>query len=390
VLIVGDVGTIDQRLADTIVKAPGVELLGTATQPVEALKLAQAEEPDVILVDGGPDGSRATFWTREMVSQGPGAPVVVVVPGAAVDAAHEAMLAGARMFVPRPFMADNLLRTLHQVHALELSRRGQPGLTQPEEGATPQGGWILVVFAPRGGAGRTTVAINLAVALQARYRQVVLVDGAVQFGDVALALNVRTPYSIMDLLENVEELDEDFVTGVLAVHSSGIRVLAASGRTERLEEVRPESMRRVLGQLRQMFDYVVVDLCARLDETSLTVLEMADRIVLLLTPDIPALRNATVFLELTETLRYSSEKVFVVMNKASSDGAVKPDEVEDLLGWPASAVIANDPGPVGHALNRGVPLVLSHPTSRAARDIVALAAQLVKSLERPKPPSSIL
>jgi len=379
VLIVGDAGAIDDLLADTLVEAPDVQLLGTATQPVQAYNMARAMEPDIILVDGGPDAKGAVFWTQEMATQWPAAPTVVVIPEGAVDVAREALLAGARMFVTRPFHPDDLLNTLRQVYSVELQRKAQLGLRTSEEEPVPEEGLVFVVFGPKGGAGRTTLAINLAISLQQISKgRVVLVDGAVQFGEVALALNIHAPYSIMDLLHHVDELDQDMVDGMLATHTSGIRVLPASPRIELPEAIQPGPLRTVVTQLKSMFDYIVVDTWPRVDETTLALLEMADMVLLVLTPDITALRNAQLFLELADSLQYPSEKIMLVVNRMSRESVVKPADVEELLGRPVAATIASDRAATDHALNRGVPLVLSHKRSHAAKDIVALARKVAQ------------
>ncbi len=379
VLIVGEAGAIDDLLADTLLEAPDVQLLGTATQPVQAYNMARAMEPDIILVDGGPEGKGAVFWTQEMASQWPAAPTVVVIPEGAVDVARQALLAGARMFVNRPFHPDDLLNTLRQVYNIELQRRSQLGLTGGGEEGEPREGRLLVVFGPKGGAGRTTVAINLAIALQQVSKgRVVLVDSAVQFGEVALALNIHPPYNIMDLLQNVDELDQDMIKGMLTAHSSGVQVLPASPRIELPEAIQPGPLRTVLGHLKAMYDYVVVDTWSRVDETILALLEMADTVLLVITPGITALRNAQLFLELAGSLQYPAEKVMVVLNQMTSESVVKPADVEELLGRPVAATISSDSPAASHALNVGVPLVLSHRRSRPAKDLVALAKRVAE------------
>jgi pilus assembly protein CpaE len=235
-------------------------------------------------------------------------------------------------------------------------------------------GQIIAVYGAKGGVGRTALAVNLAVTLrQITGRSVALVDTSVQFGEVGLLLNVRAPRTIMDLLQRISELDAEVVGRVMVSHSSGVKVLLSSAQIELLGAVQPEPLRQILLQLQQMFEYVIVDTWPLIDETTLAILDAADRVVLVMTPEIACLRNTRLFLEMAESLGYPSSKIIAVLNREGARGTIPRSEAEMVLKRGIEAVIPYDESLFTLSINRGVPLTISHPRSPASLSIRELA-----------------
>ncbi|MEJ2560965.1 MAG: AAA family ATPase, partial [Anaerolineae bacterium] len=181
------------------------------------------------------------------------------------------------------------------------------------------------VFSPKRGVGCSTVAINLANALhQAEGRQVALVDSSLQFGDVAVLLNLQASRTIADLAPHIDELDQELLDHVLLAHHSGIKALLAPPRPEMADLVAPGVLNTILEKLRRLYDYIVIDTPSTLADLTLTVLDVADRIILITTPDIPAIKNAKLFFEVTEALEYPSGKTILVLNNQIPGGCADP------------------------------------------------------------------
>lgn len=376
VLVIADAAS---KTVETLKAIEEAQIVGIASEASDAL--AQAEEPDVILVDGVEGRAETIALTRDLVSRLPASPIVIITPQGEVDYARQAMLAGARGFVTAPFSDVELMSTLRQIHELELQRRAHLAL-RPAPSEVPTRGQILVVFGPKGGVGRTVIAANLAVALRkVTEKRVVLVDGNMWFGDIGLVLNVRSSYSILDLLPHADELDAELINGVLAPHSSDIKVLLAPCQIVAKEVVQPEPVKKVLAKLQQMFDYIVVDVQRLLDECTLAMLDVADKVLLVTEPQISSLRNAKLFIEVAESLEYPPGKLNLILNRYGGKGGIKLSDIEEIFKSQILAKITDDTALVVYSINRGVPFVISHPKSAVAQSIFQMARTLSKAAE---------
>jgi pilus assembly protein CpaE len=259
-------------------------------------------------------------------------------------------------------------------------------IAQPVLGSGMTDGRIIMVYSPKGGSGVTTVAVNLAITLNNDETRAALVDGNLQFGDVAIFLNEHGKNTILDLAPRADELDLEVVEGVMIKHAgSGVRVLAAPARPENAENVNSDQFSKVLKYLRQVYAYVVVDTTHNLDDITLAALDVCDVIVLVVTQDIPAVKNVRLFLDLMKTIGVSREKVCFVMNKYDKRISITPERVGDNLKQPVVGVIPLDERIVIPSVNRGVPFMIDNKTQPIARTIFSLAetvrAQLSKLSE---------
>jgi pilus assembly protein CpaE len=212
------------------------------------------------------------------------------------------------------------------------------------------------------------------------------VDANLQFGDVALFLNEQGKNTILDLVSRAEELDPEVVEEVMIKHAaSGIHVLASPSRPEHGEQVNAEQFSKLLGYLRQLYAYVVVDTSTYLNDVTLTVLDVADSVVMVTTQDIPSIKNDRLFLDLLINLSIPVEKVAFVMNKFDKRIAITAEKIGENLKQEVMAIIPLDERTVIPAVNRGVPFMLDNKTQPAARGIYTLAealrARLIKQEE---------
>jgi pilus assembly protein CpaE len=243
----------------------------------------------------------------------------------------------------------------------------------------PHRGKIITFFSPKGGVGRTTIASNLAVALhQSTNQPVVLVDGSLPFGDVAVILNMSPKAkTIADLVGSFDQVDAEVMETVLVPHSTGIKVLLAPPTPEAAELITGANIKRVLETLRGSYAWVVVDTWPSFQEQVLTMLDVADVILTLMTLEITSLKNVRVFMEIAEKLGYDEHKVQLVANRNDSSGGIKASDVESSLARKIPHTIVSDGRALVLAVNRGVPFVISHRDSQVAKDIFTLADKLV-------------
>lgn len=396
VLIVDDVAETRENVRKLLQFESDVEVVGVARTGREAIDVAQELEPDVVLMDinmPDMDGITATEAIRQ---RKPFIQVVILSVQGDQNYMRRAMLAGARDFLTKPPMGDELISAIRRAglmaHQERAKQAAPPAATTGSLGAVPvqsavmgAQGKVITVYAPKGGTGCTTIAVNLAIALHNDETRSVIVDANLQFGDVAVFINEQGKNTILDLAPRVSELDPEIVDGVMVKHAeSGVHVLAAPSRPEQAEEVSGQSFLQIIQYLRRLYAYVIVDTNAWLSDAVLSAIDESDAIVLAVTQDIPSIKNARLFLDLISSLGVQRERIALTMNRYDKRIGITPEKVGENLKVKMAATIPLDEKTVIPSVNRGVPFILTTKTQPVSRGILALAEavrQRIVSLE---------
>jgi pilus assembly protein CpaE len=390
VLIVDDIPETRDHLTKLLGFEGDIDVVGSASSGVEAIDLARSLVPDVVLMDINMPDMDGITATEQLAQAVPTAAVIMMSVQGEADYLRRSMLAGAREFLVKPFSSDELTASIRQVYAREkdkISRMaaaapaatpaagGAPSAPATTESGEP--GTVVAVFSPKGGVGRTTVAVNMAVAAATELgKKVVLVDGSFQFGDVGVLLNLNPKNkSIADLVPELEQAGHEVesIDTFVINHSAGIRVLLAPPSPEMAELITPSGVKRVIESLRLSHDLVVVDCTAFFNDTTLAILDSADTILTMLSLEITSIKNMRLFLEVTEQLGYESGKIRLVLNRADSALGIRVADVEHSIGRKVDDTIVSDGRSVVYALNRGVPFFLSNREAQVSQDILRLA-----------------
>jgi pilus assembly protein CpaE len=200
-----------------------------------------------------------------------------------------------------------------------------------------------------------------------------LVDGNLQFGDVAVFVNEQGKNTIIDLAPRADELDPEIVEEVMLKHAaSGLHILAAPSKPEYAEKVTSGQFSRVLEYLKQIYTYVVVDTATLLTDVTLAAIDVSDLVVLVTTQDIPSIKNCRLFLDLSQTLGIDRERILFIMNRFDKRINITPERVAENLKQQVTTVIPLDEATVMKAVNRGVPFILDSRNQPASRGILAL------------------
>ena len=387
VLIVDDIPETRDHLTKLLGFESDIEVVGSAASGAEAIDLAGSLKPDVVLMDINMPDMDGIAATERLARTVPGASVVMMSVQGEADYLRRSMLAGAREFLVKPFSSDELTASIRQVYTREREKQSLMAVAPATHsgasssngtgGHEGEPGLVTAVFSPKGGVGRTTVAVNLAVAAATELgKKVVLVDGSFQFGDVGVLLNLNPKNkSIADLVPELEQAGHEVesIDTFVINHSAGIRVLLAPPTPEMAELITPAGIKRVIEALRLTHDLVVVDCTAYFNDTTLAILDSADVILTMLSLEITSIKNMRLFLEVAEQLGYENDKVRLVLNRADSALGIRVADVEHSIGRKVDDTIVSDGRSVVYALNRGVPFFLSNREAQVSQDILRLA-----------------
>lgn len=381
VIIADDVAETREILEKALYFEKDIVVIGKAANGREAVQMCKQHQPDVVLMDINMPELDGIGATEAIMAQVPGTQVIIMSVQSEQEYLRRAMLAGAREYLIKPPDTDELVRSIRHVYKLRASGpRVVAGQSDATAARTDQGK-IIAVFSPKGGSGCTVIAANMAVALkQITNKRVALVDGNLVFGDVGVVMNIVANKTIIDLASRVNDLDPQLISDVTVPHASQVRVLLAPPDSQSGEAITPDQLRTVLESLRSQFDYVVVDTQTAYDDRTLTILDVADRIITLMTLELPAIKNVKQFCELAGPLGYAEDKLMLVLNKADSRLGIKAESIEGQIRHKVTAQIGNASYEMTLSLNQGVPLVIDRRNHPVTRDIMALAALTANAL----------
>jgi pilus assembly protein CpaE len=313
-------------------------------------------KPAAALVVLGASPDHAIKFIEKLNAESPSTAVISAAQNASSDLIIQSLRAGAREFLRLPISADELRTVVDRVSAFSASQQEAP----------KKKGRMLAVFSSKGGCGTSFIATNLGALAAAK---TVLVDLNLQAGDLPLFLGVDPKYSIADMVENRERLDDDLITSFVTPHSPRLSLLAAPKQADSADEIHPEHVFEVLQRLRETYEYVVIDPQHTFDAITLAALDQSDEIMLVLTLDIPAIRSTQRSLEIFDRLGYPRKKIRIVVNRWSKQIDLDLRQVEKFLGEQVIGYVPSDYQTAVSSINLGTPLALSEPNSRISQEI---------------------
>jgi pilus assembly protein CpaE len=261
----------------------------------------------------------------------------------------QAMRAGCSEFLPCPFVLSQFTDMMARLQA-------RFTILAPE--GAKNAGSVIALFGVKGGVGTTTLAIYLATFLVRQHRKkVLLIDHHHQLGHVCLYLGLReNPYYFDELLRNVDRLDVELLTGFLTHHPSGLDVLPSPDTCAVRYSSSPQDMEHVLAFLRSEYDYVILDSSLDSQNVSSVIIDSADEVYLVATPDVAALRDLSRHVENFGLDARTAPKLRIAINRSSSNDAVSAEQVEAAVRFPVSVTFPNSYAELLRAINAGEPL----------------------------------
>jgi pilus assembly protein CpaE len=367
-LVVEDVPQVAQYIRGLLNSQSTIKLLDVVSDGSRALNMITELRPDVILVDALLQGRVKGMALVEQIHQsGSRLPVIVLtVPQHPVAADPELGITGV---LAMPFTGYELVtRIQHVQQAAQVSENAGSAR-------------MVTLFAPKGGVGKTTLAFNLAVAIGQLGRRTVLIDGSLQFGDMRALLKVpmEAP-SLLDL--PTDRIQESDLADVLWRDPSGIDILLAPPRVEMAEMVTVRDLEKSLSLLRRVYEVVIVDTPAVINDINLAFLDASDTILEVVTYDSTTIHSTMVMADAFRMIGYAPSKVRYLVNRADSTGGLEIEVLHRALGRVPEHHVGSGGALVVRANNEGIPFVLADPSADISRDVVRTAEEL---LGRPVP-----
>ncbi len=400
ILLVDDIPETRENIKKLIQFEPDMKVVGAAGTGREGIQLAKELKPDIIIMDINMPDMDGLQATAEITKHLPATAVIIMSVQDDADYMRRAMRAGAKEFLAKPINMDelyNTIRTVYREHAPVRDAIAMGGMITPAQAekavkktAGGRAGNVVVVYSPQGGCGKTTLAVNLAAALMREGTRVLLVDADMQFGDVPTFLNLQSPTTIVDFLDDADDMDIEHFDTILPTHESGLKVLPGPTRPEFADPVRerPDAPAKIIAAVASNYDFVVVDTSVVLDDITLEIFNVATKIILLATPALPPVKSVRFVIDLFDQMQIPTERYSVVLNKVYPERERKqaqlaPERIEAFLKRKIEAQIPIvDERVILSAILKGVTLIaFERDHSKApVRQILDFADGLYKTL----------
>ena len=362
-LVVEDVPQVAQYIRGLLNSQSVIKLLDVVSDGTRVLNLVNELRPDVILVDALLQGRlKGMNLVAQLNQSGLRVPVIVLtVPQqpVTVDPYN-----GVHGVLGMPFTGYELVNGVQRVNEAARATESQ--------GAAR----MVTIFAPKGGVGKTTLAFNLAVAIGQLGRRTVLIDGSLQFGDLRALLKVPSEApSLLDL--PTDRIQESDLADVLWRDPSGIDILLAPPRVEMAEMVTVRDLEKTLSLLRRVYEVVIVDTPAVVNDINLCFLDGSETILEVVTYDSTTIHSTMVMADAFRMIGYPPTKVRYLVNRADSTGGLDPDVLSQALGRKPEYVVGSGGALVVRANNEGIPFVLADPSAEISQDVLRTATELM-------------
>ncbi len=291
--------------------------------------------------------------------------IVITSSDYSTNSIVRAMRLGAKEFLPKPVLKEDLQRIL--------SIFLQHGEEQEDTASK-----IITIYSNKGGIGKTTIAVNLALELAKTTKdKVALVDLNLQLGDISTFLNLNPAFDVSYVIKNlIDKRDETLLKAFEKYKNTSMYVLADPSYIEQSESITPQQITELFKTLKRVFPYIVVDMSSNIDPNSLKILDLSDWIMFTTIVNIPAIRNSQRCLNLFKSRRYPSDKVKIIINRYMENDEIKIEDIETTLGEKIYWKVPNNYFSIMDSINKGVTVSEINSNSNIANSFRDLASKV--------------
>ena len=359
----------DRKLISGLLTDEALRVVSSFRPDADGLKKASSQPADVLLIGTRAMPSQELDFAERMFTTRSDITILLLAPALDSRTMARAMECG----IARVIDIDS---SEHDIcaHIMTAANRDQNRRNSTQKIASYDSR-IVVCYSPKGGVGKTTLAVNLAYALATMNKKIALIDLSLQFGEVGVFLDIAKGDTIADMVEE-HSFELSTIKSYLIRHQSGIQVMLSSSSPEYAELIQPVHVNAILSSLRTEFDYVIVDMGVAFGDCAIAAMETADTILLVVNEDIASLHDAKRSIKVLEALNQQDKLKIVVNKEGISTITVK--NVANLLEATPVLVIPFDLKSAMLAVNRGIPMLSCAPNSKASKAIREYARTLIR------------
>ena len=366
------------------IKQPKIkEELEEVISSMEEFRLQQSGAPsscDVLILEIGDDPQREFTLIHNIQDSGVVREIFLTSPRLDPTLLLEALRAGAKEFFSQPIKKDEVKAALFKFKERKEKTKF--------DGEKKKKGKIIDVIGSKGGVGNTTIAVNLATSLSesAKSPLVALIDMNLLFGEIPIFLNIESGFNWGEVARNIARLDSTYLMSILYKHSSGVYVLPSPTGLDGVNVATPEIIEALLGVMRNVFDYIVIDGGQAIDDISLKILEMSETVFLVGILSLPCLTNVKRLLWIFQKLGYPSQDIIkIIINRHQDKKSVIPiKEAEEGVNQKIYWFVPNDYPTTMSAINQGKTLSAVAPNAEVSKNLRSLATQLTEKSQKEK------
>lgn len=331
---------------------------------------------EIVILNLYPSLDESINLARQITSMFPDIHLIAVADTMDPAVILQVMRARAREFLRQPVSHDELLAVIDGIF-----RENEAALAQKREESK-----VITLFGPKGGVGTTTIASNMAVSLAKQSgKDVILVDLDLQFGNAALHLNVKSKYSILDIVNRIDQVEVPMLKTLMPKGAEGVSVLPIPPHIEEAENIKPFHIEKLLLLLRKVFDYIIVDTHHSLDDLSMKAMDESNFVLLVTSLDVPSLFHTKRSLQLFQKMAYTMETLFLVVNRFDTQDEFDIRSTERMLDYPIFWCIPEyDHKTVGASINKGRPITSLMPNISISRNFLDMSLKFNGAIQKPE------
>ncbi len=348
-----------------------VDIVGEAADGNEALEKAGILEPELVLMDINMPKMDGIEATRKFSQQHPHIGVILISINDEIQNFRRAMMAGAKEYLVKPLSPEEISTAVRQVAELSRQKVAQGKSAEPDRPQPPPNdNKLITIFGTKGGVGKSVICTNLAVSAAQQHAKVAMIDLDVQFGDLSIMVNVNPRKTIAEMMQEGEKPSREMLESYL-YERYGVQLLSAPNKPELAEMVVPRRVQEIFDICRQEYTYTFVDTPSFIDELSLTALEQSDLILLIITLDLPTIKNVKKGIDILKSLQLLN-RARLILNRSSGIAGIEPHDIERVLDMKIKGEIPSDGKLVVSSLNQGIPFVRMNPKAPISKGIQSL------------------